>query len=171
MAKPATKKAPKADAPKAKAPATPAARAAPRTAAAPARSADSKAAATATIKISKEKHGGTVRGAVNGQRFELPVGSDVQVTAAQLEALNASHVEYEVVTPLPNGSEDAAEGSAASSTLTGTANRLEPANPTPPVDGDGNPLPTPELRQITDEELKSASQEEGAAQAEEKADA
>lgn len=105
---------------------------------------------TATINLDKGVHGGTVEGAVNGQRFSVEVGSDQQVTAEQLEALNNSHAVFSTVSPLAG--EDAAEGSAASSTVEGTAFRLD--IPTPRnVDADGNLLPAPELRQITDKEL------------------
>ncbi|MGH6783600.1 MAG: hypothetical protein ACREBP_03150 [Sphingomicrobium sp.] len=106
-------------------------------------------AGTATINISKEKHGGTVRGAINGQKFELPVGKDVQVTEGQLNALRDSHVEFTTVTPLAGAGAD--EGSSASAELQGTATRLEPA--APKLDAEGKPIAAPELRQITDKEL------------------
>ncbi len=108
------------------------------------------ASGMATINIDKAKHGAVVRGAVNGQPFEFKTGSDIPVTAAQLGALTDSHIEFSTVTP-PAGV-DADEGSSASTTVSGTAIRAEEPN-LPKVDEDGNPLPTPELRQITDEEL------------------
>jgi hypothetical protein len=156
MAKPATTK--KAAAPRRKAAAAKT-DAAPRTAAASAETtvAKSSGPATATIRIDKVRHGGKVRGAVNGQRFELAVGSDVQVTEAQLNALRDSHVEFETITPLPTGSVGAAEGSAAPSTLEGTATRLEPATNVQ-LDGEGNVRPTPELQQTTDKDFLEGSQ-------------
>lgn len=148
-------------------------RAAPKAAAAPTAAATPKPADsigkteaapakdTATIKFDKTHHGGRVRGAVNGQKFDLPVGVDVQVTAAQLEALQASDAKFEIVTPLAG--EDADEGSSASSTLTGTATRLEPAaQATAP---DGELKDPPELKQTTDEELLKGGQQANAEQA------
>lgn len=121
-----------------------------------------KKAQTATIRFDKDKHGGTVRGAVNGQAFEFPVDTDVEVTAAQLEALTQSNSTFTTVKPLD---EDADVGSSASSTLEGTAMRLEEP-PATPKDEDGNPAPTPELSQRTDEELTQQSQQASKDQAE-----
>jgi hypothetical protein len=125
--------------------------------------AKSSGPATATIKFDKVQHGGVVRGAVNGQKFEFPVDKEVQVTAAQLAVLNDSHAKYETISPLAG--EDADEGSSASSTIGGTATRMEPANSGTQVDAEGNLVDPPELRQVTDEELKSGSQEANADQA------
>jgi hypothetical protein len=110
---------------------------------------------TATINISKDKHGGTVRGAVNGQRFDLEVGKDIPVTEQVLASLDQSHVDYRLVSPLAG--EDAGEGSPASSTVESTAIRLET-----PTDGEGanDPDAEPvELQQRTDRELTEESQE------------
>lgn len=115
---------------------------------------------TATIKFDKTHHGGRVRGAVNGQKFDLPVGVDVQVTAAQLEVLQASDAKFEIVTPLAG--EDADEGSSASSTVTGTATRLEPAAQ---ATAQGELKDPPELKQTTDEELLKGGQQANAEQA------
>ncbi len=126
----------------------------------------SQPAGTATVRFSKEKYGGVVRGAVNGQRFEFPVDKDVQVTAAQIEALNNSGATFTTVSPLAG--EGAGEGSSAPSILENTATRLFPAGQTddaPKVDADGNPLATPELRQLTDKELVDGSQEASKEQA------
>ena len=153
MAKPATKK--------------PAAR---KAAAAPARTATKSGGTgngppgTATIKIDKDKYGPTVRGAVNGDPYRFPTGVEVQATAAQLSSLNDSYVEYETITPLAG--EDAAEGSAASSTLHNTATRLEPAASAPKVGEDGEPAAPTELSQRTDKELAESSQEASRDQAE-----
>lgn len=116
-------------------------------------------AKTATIKIEKDNpsHRGVVRGAVNGQRFELEVGKEVQVTRAQMAALKDSRVEFTTVTPFAG--EDADEGSSASSTVTGTAIRAEP----PERVNEGLAQGDHELSQRTDEELKAESQEAGAA--------
>lgn len=120
-----------------------------------------KEVATATIKFDKDKHGGTVRGAVNGRRFEFPVDKDVQVTADQLEALNESHATFTTIKPLD---EDADEGSSASSTATGTAIRLGEEDGTlTPVPNEGQPT---ELSQRTDEELTQEGQKVSQAQAE-----
>lgn len=146
----------KSDAPKAeKKAATPAA-------AKKAAKADAPAKGVATIKIEKGERRGRVRGAVNGQQFDLPVDAEVQVTAAQLTALTNSGVKFSTITPLAG--EDADEGSSASSTIGGTATRLDPPNVA--VDGEGEPKDPPELRQVTDEELTKGSQEANAAQAE-----
>lgn len=112
---------------------------------------------TATIKFSKDKYGGTVRGAVNGDPYRFPTGVEVQATAAQLNSLNDSYVEYETITPLAG--EDAAEGSAASSTLHNTATRLEPAAAAPTLGEDGEPAAPTELSQRTDKELTEDSQQ------------
>lgn len=139
---------------------------------APARAAAKKGpdhpAGTAIINIDKVKHGGAVRGAVNGQKFELPVGSDVTVTEAVLNNLRDSHVEFSTVSPLAG--EDADEGSSASSTVTGTALRAEPVTDPAPRDEDGNPLPPPELRQITDKELTGGADQEASQEQAETAD-
>lgn len=106
-------------------------------------------AGTAVIKFDKDHHGGRVRGAVNGQKFDLPVDSDVTVTEDQLNALNDSGAKFTVVTPL-GGDEGAGEGSSApSTTIEGSATRLEPV-----VEGEGEgQAPAPVLQQVTDKEL------------------
>lgn len=105
----------------------------------------------AVINIDKTLHGAIVTGAVNGEAFSLPTGSDVAVSNAQHEALSNSGITFSTVSP-PAG-EGAAEGSAASSTVTGTAIRDEV--PTA-VDGDA-PQEAHELSQMTDKELKAGS--------------
>ena len=110
----------------------------------------------ATINFDKAAHGGVVRGAVNGQAFEFPVDSDVQVNKEQLEALNNSGATFKTVTPLAG--EGAAEGSAASSTVSANPIPLDPV--VPKTDADGNPLPVPELRQITDKELTGGADQQ-----------
>lgn len=130
--------------------------------------AKAKGPATATIKFDKTHHGGKVRGAVNGQRFEFDVGKDVQVTAAQLSALQDSGAKFEIVTPLAG--EDADEGSSASSTLTGTATRAE--EPKPGATGaDGELKDPPELKQTPDSEIKTAAQDANASPADASANA
>lgn len=157
MAKPATKKA---DAPKAEKKAATAAT--PKPAADRGKEPGKPASNTATIKIEKGERRGRVRGAVNGQPFDLPVDQEVQVTAGQLAALNNSGVKFSTITPLAG--EDADEGSSASSTVKGTATRLDPAAQA--TGADGELRDPPELKQITDEELLKGSQDVNAAQAE-----
>jgi hypothetical protein len=115
-------------------------------------------AKTAVIKFDKDKHGGVVRGGVNGQRFEFPVNTDVTVTEDQLNALRDSGATFSTVTPLAG--EGADEGSSASSVLTGTATRLEAPRPLPTEGKDGEPAAVPELRQITDKELTGGADQQ-----------
>lgn len=134
---------------------------APKAAKAPAAKAEAPAAAkasapgTATIKFDKAHHGGTVRGGVNGQRFEYPVDKEVTVSAEQLEALNNSGAKFDTISPLAG--EGADEGSSAPSTVTHTALRVEV--PTQPkLDEDGNPVPVPELGQDDDKTFLANAQ-------------
>lgn len=125
---------------------------------APTKSAPANASATAVINIDKNLHGAVVVGAVNGQAFKLSTGKDVAVSDAQHEAMSNSGITFTTVSP-PAG-EDAAEGSAASSTVENTAIRDEV--PTE-VDGDTPPTP-PELRQITDAELTGGADQKASAE-------
>lgn len=123
--------------------------------------AEAPAEGTAVIRFEKDKHRGRVRGAVNGQSFDFPVGSDVTVNAAQLSVLTDSGKSFTTVTPLAGV--DADEGSSASTTAEHTATRLSAPNegadgkPTQQVGEDGEPLPPHELRQITDADLTSGA--------------
>lgn len=123
----------------------------------------------AVVNFDKAHHGGQVRGAVNGQPFTFPVDGDVSVTAEQLEVLTNSGARFSTVTPL----EGAAEGSAApSTTVEGTAIRLQtPAElgQGPKLDADGNAIPVPELRQITDKELTDGADQRTSKESAEKA--
>lgn len=149
--KPAAAKPAAAKAPAAKAPATAAA------------SDDKPQAGVATVTFDKDKHGGNVRGAVNGQPFSFAVGKPVQVTEAQLEVLTNSGATFTVNTPLAGVGAD--EGSSASTTLTGTAIRLGAEDGTSNAAETGQA--TPELRQITDKELTGGADQ---AASEEQAD-
>lgn len=124
---------------------------------------DEKKVATATIKIDKEQHGGKVRGTINGQKFELPVGTDVEVTGEQLSVLSDSNVAFDVVKPLDEAED---EGSSSASTVEDTAIRLE----TDQGGEESMQQDTPELSQRTDEELAKDSQEASKEQAGEQAD-
>lgn len=74
---------------------------------------------TATIIIKAATEGNTAAPnvGVNGRLRRLPVGVQVQVNAAELEVLEKSHVDYDVVVPLaaPAESADAAAGVEGSS--------------------------------------------------------
>ena len=75
---------------------------------------------TATIIIDASTEGRAARPSVgvNGQQRHLDVGVEVQVNAAELEALEASHVSYTVVVPLAapaEGDAEAASGAEGSS--------------------------------------------------------
>lgn len=152
-------------APRAVAPA-PAPKAAP--APTPAKAASKAPEGGAVIHIDKVKHGGAVRGAVNGQRYELPVGSDVPVSEAILNSLRDSHVEFSIVTP-PAG-EAADEGSSAASTVEHTAIRGEDPVAGAPTDEDGKLLDPPELRQIPDAELTNGADQRASEEQAETAD-
>lgn len=121
----------------------------------------------AVINIDKI-HGNVVRGAVNGQRFELPVGKDTPVSEAILNNLRNSHVDFSIVTP-PAG-EGADEGSSAPSTVEHTAIRAEDAPAGAPTDEDGNLLDPPELRQIPDADLTDGADQRASAEQAETAD-
>lgn len=122
----------------------------------------------ATVTFDKTHHGGKVRGAVNGQRFEFDVGTPVKVTEAQLNVLRDSNAVFTIETPLAGEAAD--EGSSAASREIGhTAIRGEDAETekNPGIDEDGKPLPPPELRQIGDAALTGgADQAASEAQAE-----
>lgn len=53
---------------------------------------------------------------VNGRQRRLKIGEPEEVTPAELEALEASHVAFEIVSLPETAGEDAVEGSSASST-------------------------------------------------------
>lgn len=123
--------------------------------------------ATTTIKIEK---GGTsgrrgfVDVGVNGQISRLKVGEEIPVNEGVLNALSDSGVTFSTIKPLDGAA--AGEGSpAADSTIGGTAFRGE-EEPPKSVKPDGEPA---ELRQVTDDDLKTSSQNAGAAAAGEEA--
>lgn len=69
----------------------------------------------ATIRIERGNYRNLkCRFGVNGKIRELPTGEEVEVTAAELAALEASHVAFETLSPLAG--EGAVEGSSAPST-------------------------------------------------------
>jgi len=131
---------------------------------------------TAVIKFDGKTHRNIIRGAVNGQRYEFPVDTDVTVTGEQLQSLRESNVSFDIVSPLAG--EDADEGSSASSTEKGTAIRAEPP---PQAVNPALDVGVPELSQRTDAEIangqkiaeeeskaNAAKAEEGKAPAEDK---
>lgn len=73
--------------------------------------------ATIVIRAATVGNRGKVSVGVNGRIRNLASGVQVQVNAAELEALEASHVDYDVVTPAASagtGASGAVEGSSAS---------------------------------------------------------
>lgn len=72
--------------------------------------------ATIIIPAFAEGHRGEHPLGVNGRIRKLKIGVQVQVNADELAALEASHIEYETVSPLATVEEAAVEGSSAAST-------------------------------------------------------
>lgn len=74
-----------------------------------------EAAPTATICV-KEGNGHRTEHqvGVNGQFVTVPVGKNCDVTAETLAALDASHIEYDTISPLPE-TEDAEAGAVEGS--------------------------------------------------------
>ena len=98
---------------------------------------------------------GTVAVGVNGRVHHIAVGSDVPVSAEVAEALaNSGH---DVTTVSPAKGEGAAAGSAASSTVTGTAVRGEVDD----LAGSNPGEPAHELSQVADAEIVKQSQGAG----------
>lgn len=107
---------------------------------------------TATVKV------GTRTGyhdlSVNGKKRRIRIGEEISVNAAELEALNNSGLDVSVIEPIKG--QDAPE--AGATTVGGTAIRGEDAD----MRGSAEPQEPAELRQVTDEQLKNASQAEAA---------
>jgi hypothetical protein len=103
--KPATKRAPAKKAPAAKAEKP-----------APAKPKKAAPSEGAVIRLNPRHHRCPVRGNANGQRFEVPLGKDVTVSDAVLEALTNSHARFDIVSLPDTAGEGADEGSSAPST-------------------------------------------------------
>lgn len=137
----------KAAAPK-KAPAKPkAAKAAPAAKPTPKKAKAAAPTDGAVIRLIPTNTGGTAcpaRGNANGQPFEIPVGKDVPVNEAVLDALRNSHIRFEIVSLSERVGEGADEGSSAPS----TSEEVPPASPpdhppTPTAGGDGGTADNP----------------------------
>lgn len=114
---------------------------------------------TARVKITRAggQVGGQVSVAVNGKVVQFKTGQEIEVSAEILEALQHSDADISVIQAI-----DSPDADTGDSTVERTAIRGED-----PVTERGDPAEPPApLRQVTDEQLKTSSQEEGAKAAE-----